>query len=90
MERKKSRVKDNVGSYNESCDKKSAGTRGYAAHFMLQKCPKSLKENLEKKKTVVFRKRFSAKTTVFSVFKSVNLVSKSDDALTARRRRALV
>ena len=65
MERKKSRVKDNVGSYNESCDKESASTKVYAAHFVLQKCPKSLKENLEKKKTVVFRKRVSAKTTVF-------------------------
>ena len=49
MERKKSRVKDNVGSYNESCDKESASTKVYAAHFVLQKCPKSLKENLEKK-----------------------------------------
>ena len=88
MERKKSRVKDNVGLYNESCDKKSAGTKGYMAYFVLRKCPKSLKEDLEKKKTVVFRKRVSAKTTVFSVFKSVNLVSKSDDTLTARRRRA--
>ena len=36
----------------------------------------------EKKKTVVFRKRTSAKTTVFSVFKSVNRSKKSDDALT--------
>ena len=50
---------------NESCDKESASTRVYAAHFVLQKCPKSLKENLEKKKTVVFRKRISAKTTIF-------------------------
>ena len=90
MERKKRKIKDNVGSYNESCDKESASTKVYAAHFVLQKCPKSLKENLEKKKTVVFRKRVSAKTTVFSVFKSVNLVGKSDDTLTARRRRALV
>ena len=46
------------------------------AHFGVQECPKMLKENSEKKKTVVFRKRISAKTTVFffSVFKSVNLV----------------
>ena len=65
MERKKNRIKDNVGSYNESCDKESASTRVYMAYFVLQKCPKSLKENLEKKKTVVFRKRVSAKTTVF-------------------------
>ena len=63
MERKKNRIKDNVGSYNESCDKESASTKVYAAHFVLQKCPKSLKENLEKRKTVVFRKRVSAKTT---------------------------
>jgi hypothetical protein len=40
--------------------------------------------------TVVFRKRISAKTTVFSVLKSVKLVGKSDDTLSARRRRALV
>ena len=65
MERKKSRVKDNVGSYNESCDKECASTKVYAAQFVLQKCPKILKENLEKRKTVVFRKRVSAKTTVF-------------------------
>ena len=65
MERKKNRIIENVGSYNESCDKESASTRGYMAHFVLQKSPKTLKENLEKKKTVVFRKRVSAKTTVF-------------------------
>ena len=46
------------------------------ARFGVQECPKMLKENSEKKKTVVFRKRISAKTTVFSVFKSVNLVEK--------------
>ena len=49
MERKKNRIKDNVGSYNESCDKESASTKVYAAHFVLQKCPKTLKENFEKK-----------------------------------------
>ena len=65
MERKKRELKDNVGSYNESCECESASTKVYAAQFVLQKCPKSLKENLEKKKTVVFRKRISAKNTVF-------------------------
>ena len=65
MERKKSRVKDNAGSNKESCDKESASTKVYAAQFVLQKCPKQLKEDLEKKKTVVFRKRISAKTSVF-------------------------
>jgi len=64
--------------------------RWYVAYFSVQKFAKILKESSEKKKTVVFRKRLSAKTTVFSVFKSVNLVGKSDDTLTARRRRALV
>ena len=64
--------------------------RWYVAYFSVQDFAKNLKESSEKKKTVVFRKRISAKTTVFSVFKSVNLVGKSDDTLTARRRRALV
>ena len=48
----------------------------YVAYFGVQNFAKILKENLEKRKTVVFRKRISAKTTVFSVFKSVNLVEK--------------
>ena len=65
MERKKRKLKDNVGSYNESCGCESASTKGYMAYFGVQKCPKNFKENLEKKKTVVFRKRISAKTTVF-------------------------
>jgi hypothetical protein len=49
-----------------------------------------LKGITEKRKTAGFRKRISAKTAVFSVFKSVKSVEKSDDTLTARRRRALV
>ena len=53
--------------------------RWYVAYFSVQNFAKILKENPEKKKTVVFRKRISAKTAVFSVFKSVNLVGKSDD-----------
>jgi hypothetical protein len=60
------------------------------AYFVVQNFAKNLKESSEKRKTVVFRKRISAKTTVFSVFKSVNRSKKSDDTLTARRRRALV
>ena len=37
---------------------------------------------VEIEKSVVFRKRISAKTTVFSAFKSVNQVDKSNDTLT--------
>ena len=77
MERKKRKLKDNVGSYNESCGCESASTKGYMAHFGVQKCPKILKESSEKKKTVVFRKRISAKTAVFSAFKSVNRSKKA-------------
>ena len=65
MERRKRKLKDNVGSYNESCGCGSASTKGYMAHFGVQNFAKILKENPEKKKTVVFRKRISAKTTVF-------------------------
>ena len=65
MGRKKRELKDNVGSYNESCECGSASTKGYVAYFSVQNFAKILKENLEKKKTVVFRKRVSAKTTVF-------------------------
>ena len=65
MERKKRKLKDNVGSYNESCGCESASTKGYMAHFVVQEFPKILKEVAEKRKTVVFRKRISAKTTVF-------------------------
>ena len=39
--------------------------RWYVAYFGVQNFAKNLKENLEKRKTVVFRKRISAKTTVF-------------------------
>ena len=65
MERKKRKIKDNVGSYNESCECESASTKGYMAYFSVQNFAKILKENSEKRKTVVFRKRISAKTTVF-------------------------
>ncbi len=63
------------------------GTRRILAYNIDGNCLKSINE---KKKTAEFRKRVSAKAAVFSVFKSVNSVSKSDDTLTARRRRALV
>ena len=60
------------------------------AYFSVQNFAKILKENLEKKKTVVFRKRISAKTAVFSVFKSVKRVDKKrrhlDRAPQARAR----
>ena len=56
--------------------------RWYMAYFGVQNFAKNLKESSEKKKTVVFRKRISAKTTVFSVFKSVSRSGKSDDTLT--------
>jgi hypothetical protein len=60
------------------------------AHFGVQKFAKILKENFEKRKTVVFRKRISAKTAVFSVFKSVKRVDKKrrhlDRAPQARAR----
>ena len=50
----------------------SAHTSVYEAYFGIQEREKNLKENFQKKKTVVFRKRISAKTTVFLVFKSVS------------------
>ena len=90
MGNEKKKIKDNAGSYNERCECDSASTKGYMAHFGVRKCPKNLKGITEKRKTVAFRKRISAKTTVFSVFKSDMSVSKSDDTLTARRSRALV
>ena len=49
MERKKRKLKDNVGSYNESCECESASTKGYMAHFGVQNFAKILKENPEKK-----------------------------------------
>ena len=49
MERKKRKLKDNVGSYNESCGCESASTKGYMAHFGVQELPKILKEVAEKK-----------------------------------------
>ena len=72
MERRGNEVNSSLGLYNESCECESACTNGYKAYFGVQSLLKILKENLEKKKTAVFRKRFSAKTAVFSVFKSVS------------------
>ena len=69
MEKRKKRVKDNVGSYKESCECESACTKGYKAYFGVQILLKFLKESSEKRKTAEFRKRISAKTAVFSVFK---------------------
>ena len=52
----------------------SACTKGYKAYFGVQILLKILKDNFEKNKTAVFRKRISAKTAVFSVFKTVKQV----------------
>ena len=54
MERRKRKLKDNVGSYNESCECGSAGMKGYMAHFDVQQKTKSLKEISEKRKAAVF------------------------------------
>ena len=51
---------------------------------------KSLKRIPKKGKRWYFASGLARKPPFFSVFKSVNLVDKSDDTLTARRRRALV
>ena len=50
----------------------------------------SLKKLQKKNKRRYFRKRVSAKTAVFSAFKSVGQSVKANDTLAARRRRALV
>ena len=49
MERRKRKLKDNVGSYNESCECGSASTKGYMANFVVQELPKILKEIAEKR-----------------------------------------
>ena len=49
MGRKKRKLKDSVGSYNESCECGSASTKGYMAHFGVQELPKILKGVAEKK-----------------------------------------
>jgi hypothetical protein len=49
MGRKKRELKDNVGSYNESCGCESASTKGYMAHFVVQEFPKILKGIAEKR-----------------------------------------
>ena len=48
MERRKKRVKDNVGSYKECCECESACTKGYKAYFVVQILLKFLKESSEK------------------------------------------
>ena len=77
MERRKRKLKDNVGSYNESCECGSASTKGYMAYFVVQNFAKNLKESSEKRKTAEFRERVSAKTAVFSAFKSVSRSKKA-------------
>ena len=49
MERKKRKLKDSVGSYNESCGCESASTKGYVGDFSVQNFAKILKESSEKK-----------------------------------------
>ena len=54
MGNEKKKIKDNAGSYNERCECDSASTKGYMAHFGVQKYPKILKGIPEKRKTAVF------------------------------------
>ena len=75
---------------NESCDKEASVQRGTRRILAYKKRRKALKRYPKKEKRRCFRKRVSAKTAVFSVFKSIKSVDKSNDTLTARRRRALV
>ena len=56
--------------------------RGYMAHFGVQKCPKNLKGITEKRKRRYFASGLARKPPFFLVFKSVNLVGKSDDTKT--------
>ena len=72
MERREKKEKDNVGLYKGQCGCESASTKGYMAHFGLQKCPKNLKGITKKRQTAEFRKRISAKTAVFSAVRLVN------------------
>ena len=58
-------VKDNAGSYSSVANVAAPVRRWYVAYFVVQNFAKILKESSEKKKTVAFRKRISAKTTVF-------------------------
>ena len=76
MERRKKRIKDNVGSYKEYCECESACTNGYKAYFGVQILRKFLKESSEKRKTAVFALIRLRNTAVFSVFKSVKLLDK--------------
>ena len=82
MERRKRKLRDGIDSNNESCECESASTKWYMAHFVVQKYPKMLKGIAEKRKTAVFRKRVSAKTAVFSAFKSVGQSVKANDTKT--------
>ena len=43
-ERKKSKLKDDVDTYNEGCECESASTRGYVVHFGVQNYLKILKD----------------------------------------------
>ena len=63
------------------------GTWRILAYRILRK---TLKRVPKKEKRWYFASGSARKPPFFSVFKSVNLVGKSDDTLTARRRRALV
>ena len=65
MEKRKRKLKDNVGSYNESCECGSASTKGYMAYFGVQKCPKILKEIAEKDKRRNFASGLARKPPFF-------------------------
>jgi hypothetical protein len=72
MERnEKRKLKDGICSYKKQLRCKNASTKVYMAYFGIQKRRYYLKELLKKRKRAVFRKRVSAKTAVFSGFKSV-------------------
>ena len=75
----------------ESCECGSAGTKEYMACFGVQNRRELIKKISEKSKTAVLSQAGQRESRrFFSVFKSIKSVDKSNDTLTARRRRALV
>ena len=58
------------------------GNTFFDEYFGVQKCPKILKENLEKKKNGGISQADQRENRLFSVFKSVNRSKKSDDTKT--------
>ena len=90
MERRKRKLKDNVGSYKSDANARAPVPRGTWRVLAYKNVRKCLKRIPKKRKRWYFASGLARKPPFFSVFKSVNLVGKSDDTLTARRRRALV